>query len=1013
MRLENTCWIARPVASRASRCCVGWAMVAAGLAWSVAGAGSAAASTAVSYVGASNGSWNAASNWSPAVVPANSGASQFTVTIAVNPVVFNLGGNTTINDLILSQSLQLNSGCNLTVANQLSLSTASITANGGNFTANGPATTATDTSLNAESGAQVVLPALAQITNNNVFYGGLQANGAGSLLDLSQVTTIAVNNLQSTTVQAGSGGEVNLHNLLSVTSTNGSTLGLTASGGTIDVSSLGGGASNSGVGSVSLSNSGTVLWGSPTSLNALSLKVTGAGNTINLSQIATATSVSFDAEGRAQVVLPALTQITVNNPFVELQANGAGSLLDLSHVTTMAVNNTFASVQAGSGGEVNLHNVLSVTSSNGNTLSLSLTASGGTIDVSSLGGGTSNSGVGSVTLSNSGAVLWGSPTSLTTFALKVTGAGNTIALSQIATATSVSFDAEGGAQVALPALAQITDNNASLGTLQANGAGSLLDLSHVTTMAVNNFQSTTVQAGSGGLVNLHNLFSVTSTNGNTMSLNASGGTIDVSSLGGGTSNSGVGSVTLSNSGTVLWGSPTSLTTFALTVTGTGNTIDLSHVATATSASFNAQAGAQLSLPALTQDTAGSLTASGGTISLPSLGGGASNSGIGSVTLSNSGAVLWGSPTSLNTLSLKVTGAGNTIDLSHVATATAVSFDAESGAQVALPALTQITINNPFAGLQANGASSLLDLSYATTMALNGAFASVQAGSGGEVNLSHVTTMAVNNAFASVQAGSGGLVNLHNLLSITSTNGNTMSLTASGGTIDASSLSAGPGSFQVQAGGSLLLASLNLHSSSLTVTGANSILTVKGSLSGDVTSSVSLGASTTVYVGGSLSNAATNEASWTASSATADFIGLGQHTLEVAGLDLGAVSPGNSGNFGLGQLVVGQSNSPATLTLVDLLNNGNRSDGNEALYLFGSGGGPGLSLLDGSTLVLNHLDAYNYVNGGWVSLQSVLGGSNEVAFDGGYLAQQAIPEPSAWALLAAAAGFIFCIRRRLL
>jgi hypothetical protein len=265
---------------------------------------------------------------------------------------------------------------------------------------------------------------------------------------------------------------------------------------------------------------------------------------------------------------------------------------------------------------------------------------------------------------------------------------------------------------------------------------------------------------------------------------------------------------------------------------------------------------------------------------------------------------------------------------------------------------------------------------------------------------------------SVQAGSGGTVELPNLLSVTNTNYSSVSFTASGGTIDASSLSAGPGSFQVQAGGSLLLGSLNLHSSSLTVTGANSILTVKGSLSSDVTSSVSLGASTTVYVGGSVSNAATNEASWTASSAKVDFMGLGQHTLEVAGLDLGAVSPGNSGNFGLGQLEVGQSNSPATLTLVDLLNNGNRQGGSEALYLFGSGSSPGLSLLDGSTLVLNHLDAYDYVNGSWVSLQSVLGGSNEVAFSGGYLAQQAIPEPSAWALLAAAAGFIFCIRRRL-
>ena len=310
--------------------------------------------------------------------------------------------------------------------------------------------------------------------------------------------------------------------------------------------------------------------------------------------------------------------------------------------------------------------------------------------------------------------------------------------------------------------------------------------------------------------------------------------------------------------------------------------------------------------------------------------------------------------------------------------------------MALPALTQITANNAsYGGLYANGAGSLL-------------------------NLSRVTTIAVNTAPTTVQAGSGGEVNLHNLLSVTSTNGNTLSLTASGGTIDASGLNAGPGSFQVQSGGNLLLASLNLHNSSLTVSGANSILTLQGNLSSDITSSLSLGASTTVIVSGNLSNAGTNETRYTASSAAVEFVGPEEHTLEVAGLDLGPVNPGNNGNFGLGQLLVGQLDSPATLMLVDLVDNGNRLAGkDEALYLFGSGGDGGLSLLDGSTLVLNHLDAYDYVNGSWVSLQSVLGGSNQVAFAGGFLEQEVVPEPSAWALLAAAAGFIFCIRRRLL
>ncbi len=180
---------------------------------------------------------------------------------------------------------------------------------------------------------------------------------------------------------------------------------------------------------------------------------------------------------------------------------------------------------------------------------------------------------------------------------------------------------------------------------------------------------------------------------------------------------------------------------------------------------------------------------------------------------------------------------------------------------------------------------------------------------------------------------------------------------------------------------------------------------------DDTSSLSLGASTTVVLGGSLSNSLSNETRWTASSASVQVVGAGQHAWEVAGLDLGAEAPDNNGNFGLGRLVVGQLDSPATLTLVDLTDNGNRADGPEALYLFGTGSSDGLSLLDGSTLVLNHLDAYDNIGGSWVSLQALLGNNAQVPFDGGYLAQQAVPEPSTWALLAAAAGFVLYVRRR--
>ncbi len=211
--------------------------------------------------------------------------------------------------------------------------------------------------------------------------------------------------LACSTPQSSTGNEVNLHNLLSVASTNSNSFALTDAGGTINVSSLGGGTTNSGVGSVTVSNSGTVLWGHPTNLNTLSLTVTGPGNTINVGHVAAATSVSVNAASGAQLSLPALTQITENAAFGELQASGTASLLDLSHVTTIAVNNVFVTVQSGTGNAVNLHNLVSVTSSNGNTLGLN--ANGGTINVSSLGtllGSIQIGGGGEVLLSGSGSI---------------------------------------------------------------------------------------------------------------------------------------------------------------------------------------------------------------------------------------------------------------------------------------------------------------------------------------------------------------------------------------------------------------------------------------------------------------------------------------------------------------------------------------------------------------------------------------------------------------------------------
>ncbi len=762
---------------------------------------------------------------------------------------------------------------------------------------------ASNLNLNASGGAQFVLPALTQITESA--YNSFQSSGAGSLLNLSQVT--AINGSNQVTMQTGSGGEINLPNLNSIAS--GENVLLNASGGTLNLPNVGGGTSNGGVSNVQLSNSGTVLWGSPTSLSNFSLTMTGTGNTIDISHVAAATNLNLNASSGARVVFPLLTQIAENN-YNSFQSSGAGSLLNLSQVTAINGSNQ-VTMQTGSGGEINLPNLNSIASGE-NVL---LNASGGTLNLPNVGGGTSNGGVSNVQLSNSGTVLWGSPTSLSNFSLTMTGTGNTIDISHVATATNLNLNASSGAQVVFPLLTQIAENNYN--SFQSSGVGSLLNLSQVT--AINGSNQVTMQTSSGGEINLPNLNSIAS--GENVLLNASGGTLNLPNVEGGTSNGGVSNVQLSDSGTVLWSSPTSLSNFSLTMTGTGNTIDISHVAAATNLNLNASGGAQFVLPALTQITESTynsfqssgadsllnlsqvtaingsnqvtmqtgsggeinlpnlnsiasgenvlLNASGGTINLPNVGGGTSNGGVSNVQLSNSGTVLWGSPTSLSNFSLTMTGTGNTIDISHVAAATNLNLNAASGAQVVFPLLTQIAENN-YNSFQSSGAGSLLNLSQVT--AING------------------------STGLNVQASSGGEVNLHNVVSIASSNGQSLSLNASAGTIDVSNLSPGPSNIQVQSGGSVLIGSLNLHNSTLTLSGANSTLTDEGNLSADSTSELNLGNGTTLLLGGSFSNGITNETNFTVSSATVQVIGPGQHTLEVAGLDLARRQPGQQRQF---------------------------------------------------------------------------------------------------------------------
>ncbi len=304
-------------------------------------------------------------------------------------------------------------------------------------------------------------------------------------------------------------------------------------------------------------------------------------------------------------------------------------------------------------------------------------------------------------------------------------------------------------------------------------------------------------------------------------------------------------------------------------------------------------------------------------------------------------------------------------------------------------------------LSASGAGSLLDLS--TIRSFNagwnddsgtGYTTSVTASNGGVVDLSGVqslVTPARGEDRIEFSASAGGRIDLRGMRAI------------AGG---------GAARFNASGGGQIQFGDLTVGNNvQIALQDLESVISFTGSLS--ITSgSLSVAAGAELSVGKHLTHRLTNEASFAMSAGILSMTNPGLHFLEVAGLDVGPVNPGNNGNFGIGRIVVGTPTQSATLQLLDLIDNANRG-GNlgEALYIFGVGQGTSqdaLVLQGGSTLYLDNINVYARENGNWIWLNSLFGpGQTVVAYGGGYLH---LPEPGVAAMLAVA-GIAASRRRR--
>jgi hypothetical protein len=567
---------------------------------------SGGADTPAIYTGANGGNWSLGSNWSPTpAVPANSGGTTFAVTIPDSTYVnFDLAGSTSINALTLkpNSTLVLGATDNLTVVNAFT-STGALTANGANFTASG-IISVDGSSFYAVNGTVSLagLTTYASGTGNE-----FRAEGAGAKINASGLTKIdfgTANNYLY--INAFNGGEVDAHNLTTIAGTSG--VGdpvRVQSFGTGSVVNFGALGSTADYLSLDVRDGGSVLWNNPASLQGSIISKTGATSILNTSNLSNLDRSSLYAAGGATLAFPSLKNFMPGTG-TEFRSDGIGSTLDLSALLKIDLGaaNNYLYVNAVNGGTIDAHNLTTIagTSGIGQPIRVQSFGTGSVVNLASLG---SAPGALSLDIRDGGSVLWGSPTTVQGASISKSGAASILNTSALSNIDGSNFYAGTGGVMSFPALTKYTPGQGS--ELRADGADAKLDFSALTKLdfgAANNYLY--VDAYNGGVIDAHNLSTITGTSGINQPLR-------IQVFGTGSSliipapNTAPGflSVDLRDGGSVLWGNPTTLQNDSISKTGATSVINTSNLSNIDGSNFYAGGGATMSFAALHTFTPGS------------------------------------------------------------------------------------------------------------------------------------------------------------------------------------------------------------------------------------------------------------------------------------------------------------------------------------------------------------------------------------------------------------------------
>jgi hypothetical protein len=382
-------------------------------------------------------------------------------------------------------------------------------------------------SFRALNGAVVAPTALTSYTagaNSTLF----QADGTNSRVDMSSVTTFNGGTFVNAKLIANSGGRVELDGVATIT-TGATLIDANGTGSVVDVSALTTFTRTNVSDTTRLraTGGGSILSSNLTTLGPVRVEVDGAGSSINLGSLTNAESVRFAASNGGLIQPSILTSYSGGSAGGTMNASGSGAMADFSSVTTFN-GGTFNRVDmvATGGGRVELDNVTQITTGATN---VEADGAGSKVVLTDLTTFTRDNfaDTGRLRANNGGEIETPSLTTLGQVNVDVVGATSQIDLSQVTNAVSTTFLASTGGMISMPSLTSYIVSVPGATTIRADGAGSLIDMSAVTSFSPGTFNNTDVLAN-GGTIDLSGVTTVT-TGGADIRANTSG-LVDLSAL---------------------------------------------------------------------------------------------------------------------------------------------------------------------------------------------------------------------------------------------------------------------------------------------------------------------------------------------------------------------------------------------------------------------------------------------------------------------------------------------------